>query len=463
MTRGYIEGLLSSFPKLMIEGQQHTTVETDAVRYVYQPLFEDMYAVLITTKNSNIVQDMDTLQLVANAIPEICQFGSQDDIVENALQLLSVFDEIVSLGHRENIDMAKLKAIIAMDSHEEKIQDIIEKNKEKEAKLELKRKAKMFEMQRKNAAKAGITGAFPSTGGIGSMGDAFGSKNSSNFAEPEQSTYNNEYSPKPTTSAPATRGMQLGRKTKGAEMLTSLNDQVVHVSTDEHISVVVNRDGGLENMEIKGDLSLIISEDDKNATSIRIACLQDDSIQYKTHPNIDKNQFNESGILTLKNQTRTFPLNQPVGVLKWRFVGQSEDSIPLSINCWPSATGDGSCEVNIEYELNSVHMTLQNVIISIPVESGAQPVVGDIDGSYDFNRSTNTLDWQISVIDRNHKTGSMDFVINTENLNSFFPVSVGFDSSTSYCQVQVLEAISENQSVEFSSSSKITPDQYYVI
>jgi len=55
MTRTRIEGLIASFPKLTSSGQQHTTIETEHVRYVYQPL-EDLFVVLITNKQSNILQ-----------------------------------------------------------------------------------------------------------------------------------------------------------------------------------------------------------------------------------------------------------------------------------------------------------------------------------------------------------------------------------------------------------------------
>lgn len=67
MSRIRIEGLLAAFPKLVGMGKQHTYIETDNVRYVYQPI-EALFLLLVTTKQSNILEDLDTLRMLSKLV-----------------------------------------------------------------------------------------------------------------------------------------------------------------------------------------------------------------------------------------------------------------------------------------------------------------------------------------------------------------------------------------------------------
>lgn len=124
MQRSRVEALLASFPKLADTGTQHTTVEQDNVRFVYQPL-DELYMVLITNRQSNILQDIDSLHLFAQVVTSTCRTLDEKEIIRNAYELLSAFDELVTLGYRENLTIQQIKTYLEMESNEERIQEII--------------------------------------------------------------------------------------------------------------------------------------------------------------------------------------------------------------------------------------------------------------------------------------------------------------------------------------------------
>ena len=80
---------------------------------------------LITNKASNILQDIETLHLLARIVSDQCRSAEQKEISRKAFELLGAFDEVVSLGYREQLNLTQVRNVLEMESHEEKIQDII--------------------------------------------------------------------------------------------------------------------------------------------------------------------------------------------------------------------------------------------------------------------------------------------------------------------------------------------------
>lgn len=120
-----IEGLLAAFPKLLAPGQLHTFIETETVRYVYQPL-DSLYLLIITNKSSNILEDLETLRLLAKVIPEYCNSQSEDSVLASVFELVFAFDELVAGGYREKVTLSQVHTFLEMDSHEEKLFEKLE-------------------------------------------------------------------------------------------------------------------------------------------------------------------------------------------------------------------------------------------------------------------------------------------------------------------------------------------------
>lgn len=153
MTRSKVEALYIAFPRLITKGKQHTIIETNEVRYIYQSI-NDFYCVLITTKHSNILEDIRTLRLFVGAINEYASIGkgmiNEESITYNRFDLLFVFDEIVALGVRQIDNLTQLRTIMDMKSEEEKAFVESLTRKEKEAKAKSAERAKELDQKRRN-------------------------------------------------------------------------------------------------------------------------------------------------------------------------------------------------------------------------------------------------------------------------------------------------------------------------
>lgn len=127
-----------------------------------------------------------------------------------------------------------------------------------------------------------------------------------------------------------------------AKIISDVPMDNIHLKMEDKLVVRIGRDGGLQQFELSGLLTLRIS--DENMGRIKVALENNDThgIQLQTHPNVDKELFKTRSIIGLKNPAKPFPLNTDVGVLKWRFVTQDESAIPLTseLNKWWTREGN---------------------------------------------------------------------------------------------------------------------------
>ncbi|KAK6197452.1 uncharacterized protein RJT21DRAFT_123276 [Scheffersomyces amazonensis] len=374
LTNDRITALLANLPSLISNSaSQHTSVEDESIRYVYQPL-EEFYIVLITNKTSNILQDIDTLHLFASCVSNLLRTIDEREIFDNSFEIISSFDEIISLGYKENLTLSQVQTFLEMDSHEEKIQEIIERNKELEAAEERKRKAK--EIQRKELARRNLESQQSST-----FNNVYGGNGSDSY---QSQSYQPTYQPPPVievndgnkNSSNAARhslskpiagrgGLQLGKKStkpiiESQQPLLAQHQPVFHhtkptsdaatpqsyggdaitpsyqntptfsqsaspipsnpkvpnngilITIQEKITAELSREGSVISSDVKGDLQLRINNADLAHAKILVKSAANDKsskIQYKPHPNVDRKLFVSDNIIGLKDKAKSFPSN----------------------------------------------------------------------------------------------------------------------------------------------------------
>jgi hypothetical protein len=513
LTKNRVTELLAQFPSLLSENTtQHTTVEDEHVRYVYQPL-DELYIILITNRQSNILQDIETLNTFVETITTLLRTINEHEIFENAFEILSAFDEIITLGYKENLSLLQIKTFLEMDSHEEKIQEIIERNKELEATEERKRRAK--EIQRKELARRAndFSQYQGQQFGGGSTPGGFGGSNEQIYrAGQDYSTQQqSSYAPapvEPTTAcakpAPKGRGLQLGKSKQrstasdpSAQPLIATpeipqptlsqqpqyhdvpapasvaDDKPVNngilVTLEEKVTAHITREGSIQLSELKGALQLRINNSDLALSKILLSNENsDNSVQFKTHPNVDRSLFSQSNIIGLKDPKKPFPSNdQNIGVLRWRGVAKDGDNrfVPILFSTWLSQNGD-LIDVTLEFELNeSYNEYISNVTILVPVVT--ENVELKSENAQIVNIDDDGVLFQIDQLSPG-ENGVLEFSIESPDEESLFPIEIGFQNENpvhSLGKIEVLDVVSVEgeESLPFDLKSELTTEAYFIV
>ncbi|XP_048607764.1 coatomer subunit delta [Brassica napus] len=477
MSRIVIEGLLAAFPKLIGLEKQHTYFETETVRYVYQPI-EALFLLLVTTKQSNILQDLDTLRLLSKLVPEYCVSLDEEGIGRANFDLVHAFDEVLSLGHKEDVTVAQVKQYCEMESHEEQLHKLVMQSKINDTKDVMKRKANEIDKSKVEKTR-GDKGGFSSMGSMGSarLDSSFNGLNISQggggggYGSGAGFGMISDFDPlnakakdrsrSSVTAPPKSSGMKLGKSGKN-QLMESLKAEGEHIIEDvkptgqtrapvpsptdpftltveEKLSVALRRDGGISSFDVQGTLSLQILNQEDGFVQVQIETGGNPEIRFNTHPNINRELFNSESILGLKRPDQPFPTGQGgggVGLLRWRMQRADESMVPLTINCWPSVSGSETY-VSIEYEASSM-FDLTNVTISVPLPALRDaPIVKQCDGDWRYDSRNSVLEWSLLLIDNSNRSGSMEFVVPPVDSSVFFPMSVQFAATSTYSGLKV--------------------------
>mmetsp|Transcript_22116 Transcript_22116/g.39204 ORF Transcript_22116/g.39204 Transcript_22116/m.39204 type:complete len:525 (+) Transcript_22116:83-1657(+) len=494
MKRIRIEGLLAGFSKIVGKGKKkHTLIETNGVRYVYQPL-EGLYVLIITNPQSNIMEDLDTLRLLSKLIPQYCEGTTEEDVSDRTFELIFAFDEVVTNGFKEYVTLQQVKTYTTMDSHEERIQNIIIHSKVNEAKDQARSKAKAIEKKKREHKLGGMEGV-----GGGGMG-GFGSN------QVETTTYNNpgisnripeftrDPSPEPEKdlrigAGANAGGMVLGEAANADDFVKALGIKdtapernpfeikksvpqeeelkdgvMLLVDSSEQLNVEMGSDGSVKRLEVKGGIKITCYSPDVSRVAVLTNGPLKKPFMTRMQPRLDKKKW-AKGVLGAKHADKPFPTGSAdaLTLVTWKLSTDNEDLVPFTINCWPTTEGSMSV-VSVEFEQMNEAIDCKHVTISIPCPSKKAPEITSVDGKADFMSRDKVIAWQIDEINSDNGSGTLEFTVPKMETSSFFPVEVTFTSPTLYSKIKVKKVVqaADGKEVEYKLKSALVTSKYTV-
>ena len=289
------------------------------------------------------------------------------------------------------------------------------------------------------------------------------------------------------------KGMALGKKPKGMNLMGALaaeegmdlaaveapkaaapaaaavvkapvpeSNDPVNITIEEKLTVVMNREGGVEAMEVKGTLGVTVNDENSGRCEIPIELGANKDFKFQTHPKVGKPKYAKEKIIALKDESKPFPNATKVGVLRWNC--KPSDGVPITINCWPEDEGDGNMNVNIEYTLENEDMELKDVNIQIPLGTTEAPSIVSVDGDYKHNSRDGVMLWHLDLIDSSNSTGTLEFTIPGGDAEAFFPLEVAFYSEKLFCEVGVggVRQIDDQAAIRYGTSSSLVTESFIV-
>lgn len=226
-----------------------------------------------------------------------------------------------------------------------------------------------------------------------------------------------------------------GEAAHAPRISSSLDRDAIHVTIAETINAKLSREGAVNSIEVKGDLQLRISDPTLTKVKLDLVANASHGVQFRTHPNVDRTLFNSSKAVQMSNVTKGFPVNNSVGVLRWRATPKVDDSsaVPITFTVWVNKGSDDTYNITVEYELTGGD-SLKDVTVIIPYAT-SEPAVSSFDATYEV--SGDSLEWTIGLVDDSNATGSFEFEAQAGDENEFFPMQVKFGKTKPFIDVDV--------------------------
>lgn len=487
------EDFAFSLPQSMKKDSQHTFAIHGQFRLIYLPI-EGMLLSLITCKNSNILEDIDSVAQMKEIVSSIIGPQPNDSsIFENYVDLTLAFDDMVNLKSRNAISKTQIGALLEMESNNEKMHNAMQESKEKEAmrkaeeevrKIERTKKVQdMVEKELKQIDKTirDYSGKIPVVSDLEKdtpkrkVSDIPQTQESTVMSQTGSTRKGIQLGKKPEKKAPILGSKATTHKPSGGQEVSRddiieesehvafnpLNEEI-RIIVDEKVSGEIGLSSSYTRFELKGTIGLFIENPDLNYFSVHtnnVSGLK--HLSMKLPPNFDRTVWNK-GVLAPKSKNTSLPKRTLVETVKYALTFNSfDEAVPFNISIWLAGP-----QVQLEIEFNenqSFFKGFQNIAIHFRKLYGHDFQVSEADNS-SYSTGSRYLVWSIPQL--NSDTPSASIIIDFESNvteDEVFPADIEMNSSSPVLDLKVNSVVTEDgREVKFSLDKVLSAKDFHI-
>ncbi|AFN83448.1 putative coatomer complex subunit delta [Encephalitozoon romaleae SJ-2008] len=197
-------------------------------------------------------------------------------------------------------------------------------------------------------------------------------------------------------------------KEKRRELETSMSS--VFILFKERLKMVIDKENNIKSGEVQGDMSITIREEEYKDIEIKLGNVDKDM---KFSPNLDKSVSNE-GILRCE---KGFPIEKNVALVKWK--GSDIREPPITFTFWPSETSLNVYQIMFEYTAEC-NMKDLNVFFS-------KANISNIKINGTAKERDSHIEWSIGDVEKG-TSDTLEFSCTCTDPSEIFPLEIYFTS-----------------------------------
>lgn len=148
--------------------------------------------------------------------------------------------------------------------------------------------------------------------------------------------------------------------------------------------------------------------------------------QFKIHPEIDKNQWKDRGVLSAVDQENGFTPDSNIEAIIYKYNSEQESQLPFDISIFTTKGAGGKVKVALELEFtenpNGTNSKFSNIVIKVAVED--EPKLVNIENST-TSKSDKCITWEIKELSEEYSNAALHFLTKSAE-ESMFPINVSY-------------------------------------